>query len=73
MPVRTVVVLAPEVKVSVLDAALLVANSVHAEVPALNAFAFNKASVPTMSADVYVNVVLLQAEPAVRFAVVYVQ
>ena len=70
LPVKTVVVLAPEVKVSVLDAALLVANSVQVDVAELNTFAFSKVSVPTMSADVYVNVVLLQAEPAVRFAVV---
>ena len=52
LPVRTVVVLAPEVKVSTLDAALLLANSVHDEVPELNAFAFNRASVPTISAAV---------------------
>ena len=71
--VNTVVVLAPDVKASVLDAALLVENSVHVVVAALYTLAFKSVSVPTMSDAVYPNVVLLQLDPAVRFAVVYVQ
>ena len=38
-PLRMEVVLAPEVKVSTLEAALLLANSVQSSVPVLNAFA----------------------------------
>ena len=69
-PVDIVVVLAPEVNVSVLEAALLEANSVQADGPELNAFTFKEVSVPTISPAVYPNVALLQVEPAVRFPVV---
>lgn len=69
-PVDIVVVLAPEVNVSVLEAALLEANSVQADAPELNAFTFKEVSVPTISPAVYPNVALLQVEPAVRFPVV---
>ncbi len=69
-PVDIVVVLAPEVNVSVLEAELLEANSVQADVPELNAFTFKEVSVPTISPAVYPNVALLQVEPAVRFPVV---
>ena len=70
LPDESVVVLAPEVKVKVFEAALLEANSVHEDVAELNAFTFKEVSVPTISPAVYPNVALLQVEPAVRFPVV---
>ena len=72
-PVVTDVVLAPEVNVRTLDAALLLANSVQVDVTELNAFALNEASVPTTSDALYVKVALLQVAPAVKLVVVYVQ